>query len=374
MKIALVKQDVYSDLYVHGRDASPEELLMSSIGRSGPIGLFTMYDTDFYIVKEENTKECHVWKKIIPHMSKEFLKLKTETIDKVKGMDFQISPTGKGHADFSVSCDSIDWEQYDIVISINCSIPTRIVHKYPKILWAYMIGEANFLQDRVYFGYDVSLNQKIEGNYDRANGIIDFPYTFVGPDCLEKIMEKRLGRTAIKQGIYGEINTTTERPVKRIPQFEPISEATGQPIKVHKQIIGENMQEIFDSKYYLKVGGRKTRGNGAIEAISLGTVALLSPDDIICTQILPPESWVMDAEDAIQKIKFLDSHPEEYAKLLEKQRSLVKQFVVDYPMHYLLEAAKTKKGPNRYVNYSNLKYGTDIAKKVVRRYKLRKRK
>ena len=40
MRIALVKQDVYQDLYVGDKKMSPQELLYSSSGRVGPISLF----------------------------------------------------------------------------------------------------------------------------------------------------------------------------------------------------------------------------------------------------------------------------------------------------------------------------------------------
>ena len=53
MKLALVKQDVYQDLYVGDKSMSPLELLCSSAGRVGPISLFDEYDCDFYIVEEE---------------------------------------------------------------------------------------------------------------------------------------------------------------------------------------------------------------------------------------------------------------------------------------------------------------------------------
>lgn len=129
---------------------------------------------------------------------------------------------------------------------------------------------------------------------------------------------------------------------------------------------------MYKAKYYLKVGGRQTRGNGAIEAISLGTVALLSPSDIICGQVLPKEAWVFNAEDAIEKINYLNSNPEEYKKLLELERNLVQQFVIDYPKFWLEKAVELKKetGANKVYKYSNAKYFSDI----VKRYKNKKKR
>lgn len=373
MKIALVKQDVYQDLYVCENRANKRELLFSSEGRVGMFSLFSLYDADFYIVEEENTAECHMWKKVIPHMAREYTKLKTMTLDQLKGMEFHKPGSDKPNGYYAVKCERIDWGQYDVVISINISVPTKIVQKYPNTLWAYMIGEANFMQDKVYFGYDVNLNQLITGTYDKVRGYIDFPYTFVGSCCLENLMKDYLGRATQNTGIYAEINTTKERPVKRVPHFEPIGEATGHPIIVHQQLIKDNLEAIYDAKYYLKVGGRHTRGNGVLEAISLGTVCLLSPDDLICPQVLPPDAWVFSVEDATAKIKYLDEHPEEYDKLLRKERELLDQFAIKYPMHYLelALAEKRKSGkPNRVYRYGTLKFASDVFKKVI--YKIKR--
>lgn len=371
MKIALVKQEVYQDLYIGDKTMSPIDLLLSSAGRVGPISLFDEYDCDFYIVKEENTRECHMWQLVTPKHIKEFRKLKTQTVCSVRGMEFHEPGSDKPNGYYAVNCDDIRWGDYDIVISINVAIPTRIVKKYPKTLWAYMVGEANFALDKAYFGYDICLNQLIRGEQNFANGVIDFPYTFVGPDYLERLIKEKIGKIE-KSGIYGEVNTTTERPVKRIPQFEPISTATGEPILLHKQNMENNLREIYSAKYYLKVGGRQTRGNGAIEAISLGTVVLLSPDDIICGQVLPKDAWVRDANEAIDRINYLNSHPEEYIKLLDLERKLVETFVIEYPKHWLQRAweIKQKTGVNKTYRYCYFNY----ARSIIRRYRNKKKR
>lgn len=367
LKIAFVKQDCYQDLYVAERNASAREMLFSSQGRVGPIGLFTMFDCDFFIVKEDKSHECRFWEKtaIRRQTIKNDRALKNITLDKIPGQEFKKPGSDKPNGYYAVDLNSVDWSVYNIVICINIAFPTKVVQKYNQTLWCYMIGAANFAMDKVYYGYDVSFNQENCGRYNRVTGVLDFPYTFVGPNCLEKILREYLGRDGKKIGIYGEINTTTERPVKRIPQFEPISAATGQPIKIHQQLIKDNLIEMFDAKYYLKVGGRITRGNGAIEAISCGTVVLMHSDDIICRQILPQNAWVKDAEEAIKKIRFLDEHPEEYIKLLEEERLLLKTFILDYPVYYLEKLYYQKNGKrNKIKRYNGFHYYKELAIKA----------
>lgn len=64
-------------------------ILFSSMGRVGPIGLMAELDADFYIVKEEPEYETQIYRKVIPHISRHLYLLKTETLDKIPGQEFQ---------------------------------------------------------------------------------------------------------------------------------------------------------------------------------------------------------------------------------------------------------------------------------------------
>lgn len=142
-KIALVKQEVYQDLYVCPvTEKDPAEILFSSMGRVGPIALMAELNADFYIVKEEMDMETQIYKKVIPHIAKYLYLLKTETLDKIPGQEFKQPGSPYPNGKFAIDCHNIDWGQYDIVISINVSLPTTVVRHYPNTLFAYMIGEA----------------------------------------------------------------------------------------------------------------------------------------------------------------------------------------------------------------------------------------
>ena len=67
----------------------------------------------------------------------------TQTLNTIPGNQFFKPGSDKPNGYFSVNASDIDWNLYDIVISINFSIPTNIVKKYPNILWCYLIGENN---------------------------------------------------------------------------------------------------------------------------------------------------------------------------------------------------------------------------------------
>ena len=63
LRIALVKQDVYQDLYVcPASEKDALSILLSSQVRVGPIGLMADLNADFYIVKEEREwSDTTIW-------------------------------------------------------------------------------------------------------------------------------------------------------------------------------------------------------------------------------------------------------------------------------------------------------------------------
>jgi hypothetical protein len=152
----------------------------------------------------------------------------------------------------------------------------------------------------------------------------------------------------VKQGIYVEVNCSNERPVKNVPpQFLKVKEETKHEIILHQQLIEDNLFSMFRSKYFVKIGGRKTRGNGVIEAISLGTLVLMNPSDIIHKEILTKETWCRDADEVIATIKRLDSDNEEYERLHRSQRELVSKYMFDCPWESLKNSLNYKRSKQK---------------------------
>lgn len=350
-KIALVKQEVYQDLYVCPvTEKDPASILFSSMGRVGPIGLMAEAGADFYIVREEMEPETQIYKKVIPHLAKYFYLLKTETLDKIPGQEFKRPGSPFPNGKFAVDCREIDWGQYDIVISINVSLPTSLVRQYPSTLFAYMIGEANMATRKVHFGYDVTLNQMARGILAQHCGVVDFPYTFVGGETLSHIMRQYLGRPSAQSGIFMEINSTKERPVTRVPEhFKPLEEA-GYHILLHKQKIIDNLQSIYDAKYFVKMGGRPIRGNSVAEAVSLGTLAIMDKREVIHHELIIDECHVTTMDELVALINKLEKNPDLYQALLKKQQQVLQRLFFDVPMQSLANslADKRKNGLKPY--------------------------
>lgn len=345
LKIALVKQVVYQDLYVCPvTEKDPARILFSSMGRVGPMGLPADLNADFYIVNTTPAPETNIWKKVIPHLAKYLPMLETETLDKIPGQEFKQPGSPYPNGQFAVDVNSVDWGQYDIVISINVSLPTAVVLNYPHTLFAYMIGEANLATSRVYFDYDVALNQMARGVIAAHTGqVVDFPYTFVDSDTLERILQQALGRPSRKEGIFMEINSTTERPVRHVPpHFKPLTDA-GYNILLHKQKIEANLTAIYDSKYFVKMGGRTIRGNSVAEAISLGSLAIMDKSQVIHKELIIDECDVKTMDEMVALINRLEKDEALYRELLRKEREVLHRYFFEAPLQSLANCLEDKR-------------------------------
>lgn len=351
-KIALLKQEVYQDLYVcPATEKDPEAILLSSMGRVGPIGLVAELGADFYIIKEGREWETRIYRKVIPHIAKNLHLLKTQTLDKLPGQGFKRPGSPYPNGRFAVDGREIDWGVYDIVISINVALPTDVVLRYPRTLFAYMIGEANLATGGVHFGYDVTLNQMARGIVAERPGRVDFPYTFVGAHTLERIMRRYLRRPSWRRGIFMEINSTAERPVTSVPDhFKPL-EATGEPILLHRQLIGENLTNLYDAKYFIKWGGRNIRGNSVAEAVSLGVLAVMNRNEVTHKELIIDECHATSMESLLSLVDRLNRDPGLYEKLKAKQRAVLQDLFFDKPLLSLencLRAKREGRRPKRY--------------------------
>ena len=352
LKIALLKQEVYPDLYVCPvTEKDPATILYSSMRGVGPIGLITDLEGDFYIIKEEPEWETQIYRRVIPKIAKYLPMLKTQTVDKLPGQAFKQPGSPYPNGKFAVDGRSIDWSQYDIVVSVNVALPTQLIRQYPKTLFAYMIGEANMATKRPHFGYDVTLNQLARGIVATRCGQVDFPYTFMGSHTLEDILAHHLQRPSKREGIFMEINSTTERPVTRVPDhFKPL-EQTGQPVILHHQKIGDNLQAVYDAKYFIKWGGRGIRGNSVVEAISLGALCLMNRDDIIYKELIIDECNVKSMDELLNLVNRLEQDPALYEELRAKQRAVVQDLFFSKPLLSLencLKDKRARKNPPRY--------------------------
>jgi hypothetical protein len=327
-KIALVKQETHQDLYqCHPKD-HPFDKILSTRSRSGPGGLFTLFGADFYIVKEEQDKECQFWTQ--KAISKPVKRYRDVCIP--------------AHAPFARRVKDINWGKYDIVISLDISIPFRIVRKHPKTLWLYMPSEVYMAlyQQPVHKPYDAVLNQNIGQKVATAFGKVQFPYNFIGPDCLQRLVEKKGSNLTKAQGVYicpeTRFDKVRDRLTKKFGVVREICSANS-GAKDHKI---RNLERIYNSKYFVRINGRQIRGNGIIEAISVGTLVISRIGNILHPQLIHPQARCSSWDKAIVLMEKLEKNPKMYNMMLNWEREKVRSLVKDNPTQSLKNLRRLK--------------------------------
>lgn len=354
LKIAYVKSTLYWDLHVCDMSANHFDILKSTLVRCPPIALKEKLNADFIIIKELFDKYKNFYNDLIPGI----LEIKDNIIynktNKNPYLNF-IDETYHKHIsinDVSYDVNSIDWDKYNIVIALNMCIPENIIAKYPKILWAYMTGEnTNSYLTTLYGNYNLALNQNmysywkdetctVENNFINQNHSISFPYSFLHPYTYENLYETKF----IKDGIFIELNNTTERPVITVPDnFKIIHEYTNLPIYIHNQNILENVKTLLKSKYFIKLNGRMIRGNAILEAVSAGCIIIGPPNRILYNDLIHPFCSSISCEnDIIRVINELENNDEKYQEIYRWQKETMLEKYYNKPLENLYKRYKDK--------------------------------
>lgn len=336
LRFAVVKSTRYNDLWVSKKTSDPFELYKSTLMRCSPIGLAELFHADFLIVKESMEYPCqeitYGWEKT---NRKSLLHNKKQ---KLKTLPF-LDETYHEHLtleEVSYDVDAIDWSEYDIVITMNACVPTRITQQYPRTLWCTYVSENDDVWTSTLFdGYKVILNQDVRNNLPPF--AVGFPYSFCGPTTIERIGKDYLG-VKMRSGIFIELNNSTERPFLTPPEpFIRISQQTNQPLLLHDQNVLVNCKKLSTAKYYVKLLGRVIRGNGVVEAISAGCLLLMNPSLTMYSDLVLEECRVVDEKGCIEKIRFLEEHPQIYIQLVQKQRDYFTKWYVETPLLNLIK-------------------------------------
>lgn len=172
LKVALVKQSCYCDIYTDPSTRDPKALLASSIHRTGPIGLFINFDTTFIIVHPEADPECRVWEQ----------KLAYESDNNERSQRFP--KLREQQAAVAVRAGDVDWSVYDLVIAFENAVPAAVTRKHPTVLWCTLLEHHKMKPYKAYLkqvpeGYDAFLNLRFGPNpqsIGRRPHVIDFPY------------------------------------------------------------------------------------------------------------------------------------------------------------------------------------------------------
>ena len=327
-KLALVKEACYQDLWVCDKSKGLKNLLHSTLFRTGPIGLLDIFEGDFFILETNKSKLAKkLRKRQVHHLSEKDY----EKIENTKSELFKQSPI-----EIAKNPDSIDWNKYDIVISINFAVPIKIRKKYKNLVWICLTGEGKYPVGLNSWDYLISHNCPTSPCLNST--IIDMPYTLISSNFLIKNFNK--GEK--KNGLYFEINIFNNIWLKSKKKTLPtIFNQLKLPLRFHDGDIKSHIDKLISSKYFVKYKGRSLRGNSLIEAISSECICFLGYSDCYGKLNLPRFCYYSDLNELIEKINILEKNDNQRLNLISEQKLVLDGIIGNVDLQF--EQALTKK-------------------------------
>lgn len=346
-RFLVVKQDVQSDLYCVPPGSNARDIVFSTLMRTGPVALFTTFKADFKVVETVNDPECCVWKQPA-------LECGWTPLEDMLALRKNIPGRKYGQAEFAVPIDDISWNDYDVIISIDVSIPERITRQFPNVTWCYYIREPKtsaYSKSHLaaLTGQDIFLNQCFRPRHLRpylASHEVEFPYYLQYPGCFDGLLEEPAIPTPQRSGIFLEHHTPELLSLDQInclKGFGPVSTTAclsttspnGYEGGSHKSKMSAEqiIRALRTCKYFIKLGGRRNVwGNAYVEAFSTGCLALGDPNKHTHGSIFSSLTTVSTFDQLVARIKDFEANPSRYNKELRLQRQIVNYLCFIRPM------------------------------------------
>ncbi len=327
MRVCVVKQHTTYDLFTRtGPDL--REIVESSNWRSGPLGLWEAFETSARIVLEDDAPECRVGRRHWSHY--------------VQGWD--VWPADST-ADLA---DNVDWSRYDVVVAIDVAVPTRIVKRFPQVMWCYYFIEGGptgidrAYRGSPYYAYNVFLNHRL-AKQALATGsrslrrmtrtrraVLDFPYYMQSARSVRSLYPELDG--APRSGFClshhsRDVLTRAERAALT---------AIG-PVRTDWEKISDIHRAELASRYFvIHPVSRPTAGLAVIEAVSAGCLALAPRRSLWgFPELLLPELEFTDIRGLLELVAELEDDPSLREQLRSTQARRVDRWCFENPAHNL---------------------------------------
>lgn len=321
LKVALVKQYTYCDLYTKPGRFTPQ-LIFSSNHRSGPVGLMSDIEADFFIVEEAPDDECQIWRSKPPLSNR---RVADERWEKQRSVAKPV--------------DQPDWSQYDLVIALENAIPAKVTRQYPSVLWATMLEYQGMSMYRDYLkrppvGYDLFLSQHFgptPRSWIQGNHVIEWPYAFNRSGSVRDLFPD------VKKG--RKIFIENHQDLKMLNSFR----AQGVEAEIGgKRTCEQHLRTLTESKIFLSPSSwRPLWGNASSEAASAECIVIANRSQHWNPFLILPECDVRKTTSIRDLVFKIIDDETYYSRLLAKQNSLLDWHCYHRPLQQLQRFAAT---------------------------------
>jgi hypothetical protein len=340
LRVAVIKQSLYGDLYCLPPGQAPASTAGSSLRRTGPLGLVVDLQAKFWMVHEDSAPECRCWEESVGSNPA------TREADLERARNFPNEPlpsshpfAGKTPHSMAVTVDEVPWGDFDVVITIDASVPLRIIRSHPKISWIYFPADpgtatAKRARRNPPEGYSFSLthtHRRFAVRPGLSSAAIECPYSFQSSYSWDQVWTAQSRR----EGVMVEHQTFAMLDEEQRKQLAALG-----TVRKPQGSVSEVTAMLRASKYYLRLQGGPLTGNGQVEAIMAGCLALGDPSTFVQRSLFIPQTVTPDFRSALGKMHFFESNQAEHEKARVEQLAVAEFVCFRRPAWELLQAIR----------------------------------
>ena len=325
-KVALVKQTAYQGAYLPGAGRSWSQTVLTAPAHLGPMSFLADLNADYFVVRQTPEPETYLWReKFAGDSNPEIAFRRIET--------WQQEQETMG----AVNCDQIRWDDYDLVIGLDIPIPTRIVSKSKKTMWAYYSVEAGgslhkrSLVDPIQ-GYHLYLNhcfRRYRARPCNKNHVLEFPFTFQSAASWKHLAKETAGGDTNRRGAVVDRASWQSHPGDKPSSMTTLSGDAAAYIRL-----------MSLSEFAIRTDPKTRWGNWALEAIQAGCLFLGRANSLAMPGVLLPDLIVTDLASAHKKIEGLLKNSLHMQSLAQTQAALAEHLAFRRPLMDLTACAK----------------------------------
>ena len=317
-RVALVRQTAYRGAYLPGAKRNWTNVVLTANAHLGPFSFLAELNADYFVTSQTPEPETCLWKEKFagdPNPEIAFRRIEAwQEEQETMGV---------------VNCDQIRWDDYDLVIGLDIPIPTRIVTKSKRTMWAYYSVEAGgslhkrSLMDTVQ-GYHLYLNhcfRRYRARPCNKTHVLEFPFTFQSAASWKHLAKETTGGDANRRGAVVDRASWQSHAGEKPTFMTPLSGNAAAYIRL-----------MSSSEFAIRTDPKTRWGNWALEAIQAGCLFLGRADSLAMPGVLLPELIVADLSSAHKKIEGLLKNPLHMQSLVQTQAALAEHLAFRRPL------------------------------------------
>ena len=325
-KIALVKQTAYQGAYLPRAERNWVQTILTAPAHLGPMSFLADLNADYFVVRQTPDPETYLWREKLAGAPNPEIAFRRIQAWQEKQDDMGV-----------VDCDQIRWDDYDLVIGIDIPIPTRIVSKSKKTIWAYYSVEAGGALHKSSFlkpvsGYNFYLNhcfRRFRSRPGNKSHVLEFPFTFQSAASWNILAKETTGGDANRRGAVVDRASWQSHAGEKPTFMTPLSGDAAAYIRL-----------MSSSQFSIRTDPKTRWGNWALEAIQAGSLFLGRADSLAMSGVLLPDLVVPDLATAHKKIEALLKNSLHMTFLAQTQAALAEHLAFRRPLMDLTACAK----------------------------------